>query len=1187
MSIRRTPLATFLAAGSLVALAATAAPAQQIVSRWVGPANGAWSTPDNWHNLDVPNIPGDVALIPNGTSPVLNISVTLDKFGIEPGATLQHANNVTMTVLAQTDGLGVTGLMSNEGIYAMNSAGNITDLLISGPAGSYAAFGNIFLTPSRLICSNTTANRIYGVNGIEKLVLGEEVILEGSVQLGLNLLEVENYGNVRAIGSQGLYLDPNGAGFTNRGTLAAIAGPLFVTNGVYRNLGSGAIVAEAGQSVFLDSARIEGGQFDTAISGSIFPRTSTLVDVRLNGFARVPNNNNCRLETALTLVNSGSTFSLESVGNITDAIIDTPVTIHGVSFNAGITSSNTTANRIYSSNGSRLTLADTAYIRGSMQLCLNLMSLTVNEFCAVEALGSQGLLIDPDAGGVLNNGLLRGKAGSTLTLASGVFTNSLGTIDAEVGGSVSLASATILGGQLTGGGVTSFTSSLLDSVTNNADLQIPNNNSDTLRNTLVNNTTLRMNSVGNVTDLKITGPVTISGPGAIVASNTQANRFYSDNESRLTNAAGHTIRGSMQLGLNLMSITNNGLIEAAGSQGMTIDADGNGFDNNNLVRANSGSSLAISSTAFDNTGAIIHAQDNASVNINSSTILAGTLTSAGSGFLNFHSSELNSVTNSADLRLPNNNSDFLRNTLINNATLSMNSVGNATDLRILGSVTISGPGSISASNSQANRLYSDNGGTLTNAAGHTIRGSMQLGVNLMSIINNGLIEAVGSQGMTIDADAGGFDNNNLVRSNSGSAINISSSFFDNTSAIVHAQDSSSVTFSSSTLLAGTLTSAGSGFINFVSSEFNGVTNNADLRIPNNNSDFLRNTLTNNGSLNMNSAGNATDLRLIGPVTVSGTGALNASNSQANRIYGDAGSRLTNGPAHTIRGSMQLGVNLMSITNQGSIIASGSQGITIDPDASGFDNQGILRASGGSISIDTGPFTTSGTVIADAGRLINRASGNFIQTGGNVVANGEIQVVSNDYQLQGGLLSGTGLVDSNVVNSGGTMAPGSPTGILTIEGNFTQNSGATFDFEVGSITDPALNDTLNLIAGGVANLSGTIRIHRTPGFVPPIGQGFTIVGTAPNLRLGNFTSIVSDDFWHIEYLHNAAVAVFDGLGTPACPADFNHDGILDFFDYLDFLDAFANNLPNADFNNDTVIDFFDYLDFVNAFSSGCG
>ncbi len=57
-------------------------------------------------------------------------------------------------------------------------------------------------------------------------------------------------------------------------------------------------------------------------------------------------------------------------------------------------------------------------------------------------------------------------------------------------------------------------------------------------------------------------------------------------------------------------------------------------------------------------------------------------------------------------------------------------------------------------------------------------------------------------------------------------------------------------------------------------------------------------------------------------------------------------------------------------------------------------------------------------------------------------------------------------------------------------------------------------------------------------------------------------------------------------TPCCPADFNGDTVVDFFDYLDFVDAFSANDPSADFNGDTVIDFFDYLDFVDAFSTGC-
>ena len=54
----------------------------------------------------------------------------------------------------------------------------------------------------------------------------------------------------------------------------------------------------------------------------------------------------------------------------------------------------------------------------------------------------------------------------------------------------------------------------------------------------------------------------------------------------------------------------------------------------------------------------------------------------------------------------------------------------------------------------------------------------------------------------------------------------------------------------------------------------------------------------------------------------------------------------------------------------------------------------------------------------------------------------------------------------------------------------------------------------------------------------------------------------------------------------CPSDFNRDDAIDFFDYLDFVDAFSVGDLNADFNNDYELDFFDYLDFVDAFSSGC-
>ncbi|QOJ00121.1 MAG: trypsin-like serine protease [Phycisphaeraceae bacterium] len=61
-------------------------------------------------------------------------------------------------------------------------------------------------------------------------------------------------------------------------------------------------------------------------------------------------------------------------------------------------------------------------------------------------------------------------------------------------------------------------------------------------------------------------------------------------------------------------------------------------------------------------------------------------------------------------------------------------------------------------------------------------------------------------------------------------------------------------------------------------------------------------------------------------------------------------------------------------------------------------------------------------------------------------------------------------------------------------------------------------------------------------------------------------------------------------VPDCPADFNDDGFVDFFDFQAYVDCFEDiECPpgkDADFNNDGFVDFFDFQDFVDAFERGC-
>jgi len=54
----------------------------------------------------------------------------------------------------------------------------------------------------------------------------------------------------------------------------------------------------------------------------------------------------------------------------------------------------------------------------------------------------------------------------------------------------------------------------------------------------------------------------------------------------------------------------------------------------------------------------------------------------------------------------------------------------------------------------------------------------------------------------------------------------------------------------------------------------------------------------------------------------------------------------------------------------------------------------------------------------------------------------------------------------------------------------------------------------------------------------------------------------------------------------CIADFNHDGVIDFFDILAFLSAFDAGEAAADLTHDGDLDFFDVLAFLQAFADGC-
>lgn len=54
----------------------------------------------------------------------------------------------------------------------------------------------------------------------------------------------------------------------------------------------------------------------------------------------------------------------------------------------------------------------------------------------------------------------------------------------------------------------------------------------------------------------------------------------------------------------------------------------------------------------------------------------------------------------------------------------------------------------------------------------------------------------------------------------------------------------------------------------------------------------------------------------------------------------------------------------------------------------------------------------------------------------------------------------------------------------------------------------------------------------------------------------------------------------------CPADFNADGSVDFFDLLAFLNAYSGQDASGDLNEDGAFDFFDLQAFLTSLAAGC-
>jgi T5SS/PEP-CTERM-associated repeat protein len=217
---------------------------------------------------------------------------------------------------------------------------------------------------------------------------------------------------------------------------------------------------------------------------------------------------------------------------------------------------------------------------------------------------------------------------------------------------------------------------------------------------------------------------------------------------------------------------------------------------------------------------------------------------------------------------------------------------------------------------------------------------------------------------------------------------------------------------------------------------------------------------------------------------------------------------------------------------------------------------------------------------DAGSLVSGGDGTLdIQPGGRVnVAQNIVVFPEGLVRLQGGTLdaadisvqtngqfqftSGTlhvGTFNGDLVNQGGTLAPGHSAGSTTINGPYVQQSAGILELEIGGIAPGTTHDFVS--TPSLAAISGQLQLGLLNGFVPATSDTFTVLTAATGI-FGTFSNVTN----------GGRLATFDDRGSfqvnygPGSAFNPNHIVLSNFI---------PNTLP-GDFNDDGTVDAADYV-----------
>jgi fibronectin-binding autotransporter adhesin len=203
---------------------------------------------------------------------------------------------------------------------------------------------------------------------------------------------------------------------------------------------------------------------------------------------------------------------------------------------------------------------------------------------------------------------------------------------------------------------------------------------------------------------------------------------------------------------------------------------------------------------------------------------------------------------------------------------------------------------------------------------------------------------------------------------------------------------------------------------------------------------------------------------------------------------------------TLSGTITLGADLtigsVGNTTITGALTGGAYKITTIP---GYTGSVIINSSSNTIGTPNSTLAAAPFVLT----LSDNAPTNDVTVSGNEVIS--IDGSRGDVAVGiGGVLKGTGTLGALTVDSGATVAPGHSPGCLSTT---SIDLSGTYEAEIGGTSPCTGYDQIQVKAGGTAKVGGVLKTSLYGGFVPVIGQSYTIVDNASsNPTTGTFTGL---------------------------------------------------------------------------------